>query len=165
MGDFICYATQKPLYSYKPDDGTNMVPDLADGAASGLRGRQDRHGQDQEGVKYSPPYNKEVTSKDVKYAIERGFFSSVANGYTASYFADLEGAKVGVKPGTTISGITTPDDQTLVMKFKRAVGGVMASGALALPADGARCPRSTPRSSTPSRRRRTARTSSRPART
>ena len=25
MGNFICNATQKQLYSYKPDDGANMV--------------------------------------------------------------------------------------------------------------------------------------------
>ena len=117
------------------------------------------------GVKYSPPYNHVVTSKDVKYAIERGFFNSVGQRLHASYYGDLEGAKVGVKPGTKISGITTPDDTTVVLKFKRAVGGVLAAGALALPAHrpGARGVRR--RSSTPRRRRRTARTSSPPART
>ena len=41
------------------------------------------------------------------------------------------GAKVGANPGTAINGITTPDDKTLVLHFKRAVGGVMAAGALA----------------------------------
>ena len=28
-GYIICNATQRPLYSYKPDNGTDMVPDLA----------------------------------------------------------------------------------------------------------------------------------------
>jgi len=82
-------------------------------------------------VKYSPPYQDHtVTSKDVKYAIERGFYNTVAAGFTQSYFADLEGSKVNSKPGSHISGITTPDDNTVILKFKRAVGGVMASGAL-----------------------------------
>src|SRR5262245_61603120 len=31
MGSFICNATQKYLYSYKPQDGTTPVADLADG--------------------------------------------------------------------------------------------------------------------------------------
>ena len=35
---------------------------------------------------FSPPVNREVTSADVKYAIERGFSTSVANGYAAAYF-------------------------------------------------------------------------------
>ena len=51
-----------------------------------------------------------MTSKDVKYAIERGFFSSVNNGYSF-YFADIEGAKIGAKPGTKLEGIETPDDR------------------------------------------------------
>jgi len=132
MGYFICNATQKPLYSYKPDDGTTMVADLADGDPQVSEDGKTVTIKIKPGVKYSPPYEAhEVTSADVKYAIERGFFTSVAAGFTQSYYADLEGAKIGVKPGTTISGIETPDDQTVVLKFKRAVGGVMAAGALA----------------------------------
>jgi peptide/nickel transport system substrate-binding protein len=133
MGNFICGATQKPLYSYKPDDGETMVPDLADGDPQVSEDGKTVTIKIKQGVKYSPPYDKAVTSADVKYAIERGFFNTVASGFTASYYSDLEGAKVGVKPGTTISGIETPDAQTVVLNFKRAVGGVMASGALAYP--------------------------------
>jgi peptide/nickel transport system substrate-binding protein len=131
MGNFICNATQKQLYAYKPDDGATMVPDLADGDPQVSEDGKTVTVKIKSGVKYSPPYDKEVTSADIKYAIERGFFNSVAAGFTQSYYADLEGAKIGVKPGTEISGITTPDPTTVVFKFKRAVGGVMASGALA----------------------------------
>jgi peptide/nickel transport system substrate-binding protein len=131
MGNFICNATQKQLYAYKPD-GTNMIPDLAEGDPQVSEDGKTVTVKLKPGVKYSPPYDANtVTSKDVKYAIERGFFTSVASGFTQTYYSDLEGAKVGVKAGTTISGITTPDDQTLVLKFKRGVGGVMAAGALA----------------------------------
>jgi peptide/nickel transport system substrate-binding protein len=131
MGNFICNATQKQLYAYKPD-GTNMIPDLAEGDPQVSEDGKTVTIKLKPGVKYSPPYDANtVTSKDVKYAIERGFFTSVASGFTQTYYSDLEGAKVGVKAGTTISGITTPDDQTLVLKFKRGVGGVMAAGALA----------------------------------
>ena len=131
MGNFICNATQKQLYSYKPDDKDQMVPDLADGDPQVSEDGKTVTIKIKKGVKYSPPYNKEVTSADVKYAIERGFFTSVASGFTASYYSDLEGAKVGVKSGTKVDGIQTPDPQTVVLKFKRPVGGVMASGALA----------------------------------
>ena len=131
MGNFICNATQKQLYNYMPDDGATMVPDLADGDPEVSEDGKTVTVKLKQGVKYSPPYEEEVTAADVKYAIERGFFSSVAAGFTQSYFSDLEGAKANAKPGTEISGITTPDDYTLVLKFKRAVGGVMASGALA----------------------------------
>jgi len=133
FGVFICYSTQKSLYGYKPDAPTEMVPDLAEDLPQVSEDGKTVTVKIKKGVKYSPPYDKEVTSADVKYAIERGFFSSVANGFTASYFADLEGAEVGAEPGTKVSGITTPDPQTVVLKFKRAVGGSMAAGALAYP--------------------------------
>src|SRR4051795_8890543 len=127
MGNFICNATQKQLYAYKPDDSTTLVPDLADGPPQVSSDGKTVTVKIKSGVKYSPPYQDHtVTSKDVKYAIERGFFGTVGAGFTQSYYGDLEGAKVGSSPGTTIKGITTPDDQTVVFNFKRAVGGVMA---------------------------------------
>ena len=131
MGYFICNATQKPLYSYKPDDQVTLVPDLADKLPEISEDGKTVTITIKKGVMYSKPYSKEVTSADIKYAIERGFFTSVASGFTASYFGDLEGAEVGAKPGSKISGITTPDDSTVVLQFKRPVGGVMAAGALA----------------------------------
>ena len=54
------------------------------------------------------------------------------NGYAGAYFGDLEGAEVGAKPGTEISGIETPDDQTIVFNLTKGTGGIVA-GALALP--------------------------------
>jgi peptide/nickel transport system substrate-binding protein len=73
-----------------------------------------------------------VTSADVKYAIERGFFNTVNNGYVGNYFGDVVGAKPAAKPGTTVAGIETPDDRTIVFELERGSGGVLA-GALALP--------------------------------
>jgi peptide/nickel transport system substrate-binding protein len=132
MGYMVDYATQRPLYSWKPEDGETPVPDLAesepeisaDGKTVTVRIRA--------GVRFSPPVNREVTSKDVKYAIERGFFDTVANGYAGAYFGDVIGAKPGAKPGTGIDGIRTPDDRTIVFRLRRGTGGVLA-GALALP--------------------------------
>ena len=91
------------------------------------------------GVKFSPPVNREVTSKDVKYAIERGFFNTVNNGYAGAYFGDLEGAKVGAKPGTKISGhqdARRPDDR-VQPQAEAAVPAASLAGALALPLIGA----------------------------
>ena len=47
------------------------------------------------GVHFSPPVNREVTSADVAYAIERGANPNVANPYFAAYFSSLEGAAEG----------------------------------------------------------------------
>ncbi len=127
----ICYATQRPLYSYKPDDGVNMVPDLAEALPEVSEDGKTVTVKIKKGVKFSPPVDREVTSADVKYAMERMFFATVATGYSF-YFEDITGAEAGAKPGTEISGIEAPDPQTLVIKLDKATGGVLASGALGL---------------------------------
>jgi peptide/nickel transport system substrate-binding protein len=132
MGQFICYGTQRPLYSYKPDDATTLVPDLASAAPDVSADAKTVTIKIRDNVKFSPPVNRVVTSKDVKYAIERGFFNTVNNGYAGAYFGNLEGAKPGAKPGTTIKGIETPDDTTVVLHLTKPTAGVLASGALAM---------------------------------
>jgi peptide/nickel transport system substrate-binding protein len=110
-----------------------MVPDLAVAAPDVSADGKTVKVKIRPGVRFSPPVNREVTSADVKYAIERGFFDTVNNGYAPSYFNELEGAKVGAKPGTTISGLATPDKHTIVFHLTKKTGGVLAAGALALP--------------------------------
>jgi peptide/nickel transport system substrate-binding protein len=64
--------------------------------------------------------NREVTSADVKYAIERSFSVAVTNGYVSLYFSDIVGSPA--KPPKTpkpISGIQTPDKYTIVFKLKQ----------------------------------------------
>jgi len=132
MGYFICNATQKNLYSYKPDDGTTPVADLADGDPQVSEDGKTVTVKIKSGVKYSPPYQDHtVTAADIKYAVERGFFNTVGAGFTQTYFLDLDGAKVGSEPGSTIKGITTQGDDTVIFNFKRPVGGMIVSGALA----------------------------------
>src|SRR4029079_12350981 len=76
-----------------------------------------------EGVRFSPPVNREVTSADVKYAIERGFATSVANGYAGAYFGDIVGAPAsGARAVPNIRGIETPNRYTLVFKLERPSG-------------------------------------------
>jgi peptide/nickel transport system substrate-binding protein len=131
VGFMIAMATQKPLYNWNPDDAETPVPDLAEGEPEIAEDGKTVTVKIKKGVKFSPPVNREVTSKDVKYAIERAFFDSVANGYAGAYFGNLIGAKAGAKAGTEIPGIETPDDQTIVFKLSKPTGGVLA-GALGL---------------------------------
>jgi peptide/nickel transport system substrate-binding protein len=128
----VAYATQRPLYSWKPDDAETPVPDLAQGDPQISKDGKTVTVKLRRGVRFSPPVNREVTSADVKYAIERGFFNTVKNGYVGNYFGDVVGAKPAAKPGTTVAGIETPDDRTIVFELERGSGGVLA-GALALP--------------------------------
>ncbi|MCW3065514.1 MAG: hypothetical protein JWN32_2686 [Solirubrobacterales bacterium] len=129
----VAYATQRPLYSFKPDDTTGSSPDLAAGPAQITDGGKTVTIKLKPGIKFSPPVNREVTSADVKYAIERGFLTSVANGYAIAYFGDVIGApSKTLSKYKPISGIQTPDKSTIVFKLSRPRGAIVA-GALSLP--------------------------------
>jgi peptide/nickel transport system substrate-binding protein len=132
-GFLVTYATQRPLYSFKPDDAGHPQPDLAEGEPQITNGGKTLTIKIRSGVKFSPPVNRAVTSKDVKYAIERAFLPTVAGPYVGAYMSDIVGVKAFQdKKAKEISGITTPDDQTIVFKLSRPRAAIVA-GALALP--------------------------------
>src|SRR6058998_422166 len=121
----VAYMTQRPLFSYKPDDATNPVPDLADGDAQISNGGKTVTIKLKKGVKFSPPVSREVTSADVKYALERDFLPQVGNGYASTYWADLQGVAAFTSGKTKeISGIQTPDKSTVVLKLARPTAAV-----------------------------------------
>jgi len=130
----IAYATQRPLYSYKPDDAKTPEPDLAEGPPEISEDGKTVTVKIRTGVKFSPPVNREVTTKDVKYGIERGFTKTVPGAYVGAYMGDLVGLKA-FQDGKAdeISGIETPDDQTIVFKLSRPRGAIVA-GCLSMPA-------------------------------
>ncbi len=130
-GYMLAFAIGRPLYGYKPNEDT-PTPDLADGEPEISSDNKTVTVKLKKGVKFAPPVNREVTSKDVKYAIERAFSANVGGQYTF-YFASIAGAPEtptkGVKP---ISGLETPDDSTLVIKLSSASAPVIAA-ALVMP--------------------------------
>jgi peptide/nickel transport system substrate-binding protein len=126
----IVYGTQRPLYQFPPNDPEHPIPDLAaapaqvssDGATVTVRIRH--------GVHYSPPVNREATSFDVAYAIERGANPNVANPYFPSYFTFVKGGDKA--DGGPISGISTPDKYTIVFHLTGPYG-TFFTGALSMP--------------------------------
>ena len=128
----VAYPTQRTLYSFKPDNATDPVPDLATGKPEISDDLKTVTVKIKTGVKFSPPVNREVTSKDIKYAFER-FFSANVGGQYPSYFSSIVGApKKPTKGVEPISGITTPDDQTIVFKLSQPQA-VSVSAALVMP--------------------------------
>jgi peptide/nickel transport system substrate-binding protein len=127
FGDTVDDPTGAPLYDYAPDDPSNPTPILADGQPQVSSDGKTITVKIKTGFKFGPPVKREVTSKDVKYAIERGFNKHVANGYASAYFGAIEGVKAfqSGKAGD-IPGIQTPDDQTIVFKLSEP-SGVLAS--------------------------------------
>src|SRR3954454_4689641 len=128
----VIYATNRTLYSFKPEDGTNPVPDLAEADPEISPDKKTVTVKIRKGVKFGPPVNRAVTSADVKYAVER-FFSVNVGGQYPGYFQVIKGAPTkpttGVKP---ISGIETPDDNTVVFHLKDATA-VSFVAALVMP--------------------------------
>src|SRR3954454_7160197 len=129
----VDYATQRTLYSYKDDQtGEPPTPDLASGPYTVSKDNKTVTIHLKRGIKFSPPVNREVTSADFKYAIERAFSENVANGYASVYFPFVGAPAAppkGVKP---ISGVQTPDKYTLVLKFSKPAA-LLGAEALVLP--------------------------------
>jgi peptide/nickel transport system substrate-binding protein len=117
-------ATVRTLYSYTPTEPSRLVPDVAAGAPQVSSDGKTLTVRIRSGVKFGPPVNREVTSRDVKYAIERGFNPHVANPYASTYYGDLVGADRA--SGGPIAGIQTPDDHTLVFKLTRPTASLVA---------------------------------------
>jgi peptide/nickel transport system substrate-binding protein len=130
----VSYATQRPLLSYRPSS-INAIPDLAAAMPKYSKNGKTVTVHIRPGVRFSPPVNREVTSADVKYAIERGFASSVANGYASAYFGDVVGAPAKATKGVpNIKGIKTPNKRTIVFELKRPDGVFTGSLGLLLTA-------------------------------
>jgi peptide/nickel transport system substrate-binding protein len=128
----VHYATQRPLYSNKPND-INPTPDLAQSQPEISEDGKTVTIKLKPGVRFSPPVDREATSADVKYALERAFMGGVDNGYVGTYFADVEGVPEVGGEYKEIPGIQAPDERTIVFKLTRPTGAVVAQ-ALVLPA-------------------------------
>ncbi|MDO8211520.1 ABC transporter substrate-binding protein [Conexibacter sp. CPCC 206217] len=126
----VLAGTVRPLYRYDPDDPTDAVPDLAAGPPQISPDGRTLTVRIRSGVRYSPPVNREVTSRDVKYAVERGFNPAVGNGYAGTWYGAVVGADRA--SGGPLAGITTPDDQTIVFRLTRPTAGLLAQ-AMILP--------------------------------
>jgi len=127
----VAYVTQRPLYGFRPDQ-TDPVPDLAADKPQISDDLKTITVKIKPNVKFSPPVNRAVTSKDVKYAFDR-FFSVNVGGQYASYFNAIEGTPSSPTKGVRdISGITTPDDATIVFKLTRPEA-VSVAAALVMP--------------------------------
>ena len=129
----VIYPVDRPLISYKAGS-TDYQPDMAASLPTVSDGGKTYTVHLRTGVKFAPPVNREVTSADVKYAIERGFAQSVPNSYSGVYFGTLVGVpktSPATPKGLDIPGIETPDKSTIVFKLTKPSGVFV--GALSLP--------------------------------
>jgi peptide/nickel transport system substrate-binding protein len=138
----VDYATQRPLFAYKPNTSEAVSPDLATEIPTTANGGITDGGKTvtvhiRQGVRFSPPVNREVTSADVAYAIERAANPNVANPYFGAYFgagapAPLVGTTSSSYKGGPIPGIQTPNKFTIVFHTVKPSGSFLVQ-ALSLP--------------------------------
>jgi peptide/nickel transport system substrate-binding protein len=125
----VVFATQRPLYSNKPNSN-EPIPDMAASEPEVSADNKTITVHLKEGIHFSPPVNREVVAQDVAYAIERGANENVANPYLQTYFSSIEGMPQA--KGGPIKGIETPNKHEIVFHLTEPKGQLVAD-ALLLP--------------------------------
>jgi peptide/nickel transport system substrate-binding protein len=131
VGIGLFSALHRNLYSYQPND-EQPTPDLAEAEPEISEDGQTITVRIREGIRFSEPVGREVTSDDVEYAIERGFSENVQNPYVQAYMSDIVGAPEEFGEYRDIRGIETPDDRTLVIRLDAPTAKLVV-GALSMP--------------------------------
>ncbi|MFF3373126.1 ABC transporter substrate-binding protein [Streptomyces sp. NPDC002680] len=117
----------RPLMTFKPaagDKGNELVPDLAASAGVPSDGGKTWTYKLRSGLKYQD--GTAITSKDVKYAVERSNFARDVLSLGPNYFQQfLDGGDKYKGPykdksAEGLASIQTPDDTTIVFKLNRA---------------------------------------------
>ncbi|KRC93835.1 MULTISPECIES: ABC transporter substrate-binding protein [unclassified Streptomyces] len=115
----------RPLMTFQPgagEEGNKLVPDLAASAGVPSDGGKTWTYKLRTGLKYQD--GTAITSKDVKYAVERSNFARDVLSLGPNYFQQLlvggEAYKGPYKDKKGLASIETPDDTTIVFKLKSA---------------------------------------------
>ncbi|MFE9422754.1 ABC transporter substrate-binding protein [Kitasatospora sp. NPDC006697] len=117
----------RPLTTFAPGpgkDGTKLVPDLASGMGQSSDGDKTWTYKLRSGLKYDD--GTPITSKDVKYAVERSNFAPKVNSNGPTYFQELlvdnptpyQGPYDDKSPDG-LKSIETPDDTTIVFHLSQ----------------------------------------------
>jgi peptide/nickel transport system substrate-binding protein len=139
----ITMAGHRTLLSWQPDDVDQPTPDLAEGEPKISEDGLTIEFTIRDGVRFSPPVDREVTAADVEYAIERAVLPGVLNGYAPVYFSDIVGWDEATKKAADdptggapdLPGVTAVDDKTLRIEIDKpeiAIADVLVQ-ALSLP--------------------------------
>ena len=112
--------------------GRLLVPDLAEAVPAPTNGGTRYTFTLKRGIRFAPPLDREITSHDVRYAIER--LARPANGASyAFYFDDIKGLDdYRAGHAKSISGIATLNARTISFDLTRPAGDFLYR--LALPA-------------------------------
>jgi peptide/nickel transport system substrate-binding protein len=121
----ITSATQRSLYSYKPNTFKEATPDMAEGPATISEGNKLITIKIRKGVHFGPPVNREVTAADEVYALERVANPNVANPYYLGYLEAVEGMKAA--KGGPIPGVKALDKYTVQIKLTQPQAAIVVA--------------------------------------
>ena len=115
----------RTLMGYEPRRGAagnKLVPDLATSVPEADERREDLHVQAQENIKFGPPVNRAGhVARTSKYALQQAREPEERRPVRLLLQLD-QGLGRTAPRGRTISGITTPNASTLVIKLTQPTG-------------------------------------------
>jgi peptide/nickel transport system substrate-binding protein len=115
----------RPLIGYKHKPGAagnQLIGDLATGVPTPTQNGLTYTYKLRSGVKFSPPVNRVVTSKDVAYAMDR-LANKDDGGQYSFYYTVIKGwDAVASGKATKVSGISTPNNNTIIFHLTKAAG-------------------------------------------
>jgi peptide/nickel transport system substrate-binding protein len=102
--------------------GNDLIGDLATSVPTATNNGLTYTYKLRTGIKFGPPVNRVVTSKDVAYAMNR-LANPKDGGQYAFYYTIIKGwDAVANGKATSVSGITTPDNNTIVFNLTKPTG-------------------------------------------
>jgi peptide/nickel transport system substrate-binding protein len=111
-------------YKHQPGAaGNELIGDLATDVPKPTDGGLTYTYHLRKGIKFGPPVNRVITSKDVQYALDR-LANKDDGGEYGFYYTVIKGWDAASKTSTLthISGVTTPDNNTLVVHLTQPTG-------------------------------------------
>jgi peptide/nickel transport system substrate-binding protein len=103
--------------------GNELQPDLAAALPEPTDGGLTYTFKLKPNVKFGPPLDRAITSKDVAYAFQRINTEALVAQYGFYYFGVIKGMDGKAKSAEArVSGIETPDDQTIVFHLEEPTG-------------------------------------------
>jgi peptide/nickel transport system substrate-binding protein len=115
----------RPLVGYKHQpgaQGNELIGDLADAVPDATDNGLTYTYKLRDGIKFGPPVNRAITSKDVAYAMNR-LANPKDGGQYSFYYTVIKGwQEVADGKAKTVSGITTPDNKTIVFHLTKPTG-------------------------------------------
>src|SRR5438128_5977922 len=123
--------------------GTRLVPDLAVSVPTPTNGGRTYAFRLKRGIRFGPPVDREITSSDIRYAIER--LARPRNGAQYAFYFDVIQGFDAYRRGSAkaISGIATPGPKTIRFTLTAANGSfpyrLTMPAAAPIPREVARC--------------------------